>query len=303
MPLVKYDAGLSDLIESTEAERIGGRHQFTEGPAWHPDGYLVYSDIPADRICFWTPEGTKTYRKPSGNSNGLIFDRQLRLVACEHGNRRVSRTEKDFAVIALAERYQGKRLNSPNDLVERSDGSIYFTDPPYGVEAKDRELDLQGVYRISPPGEIGVKDQFAAFRAVGDVVLAAGDFEKPNGLAFSPDESILYIDDSGRKHIRAFTVHADGSLSGSRVFAEMPSNFPGSPDGLKIDTDGRVWCTGPEGVWVFDRTGKRLGILDLPEKPSNCCWGDPDRHTLFVTARSSVYRVRTRVAGVDVLGD
>jgi gluconolactonase len=287
MPLVKYDAGLSELIESTEVERIAGRHEFTEGPAWHPDGYLIFSDIPANRICFWTTEGTKTYRKPSGNSNGLIFDRQLRLVACEHGNRRVSRTEKDFAVVALAERYQGKRLNSPNDLVERLDGSIYFTDPPYGVEAKDRELDFQGVYRIAPDGQLTV---------------GAGDFDKPNGLAFSPDESTLYIDDSSRKHIRAFTVHADGSLSNSRVFADMPSKFPGSPDGMKIDTDGRVWCTGPEGVWVFDPTGKRLGILDLPEKPSNVCWGDPDRRTLFITARSSVYRVRACVAGLDVLG-
>ncbi len=284
MPLVKYDAGLSKLLESTEIERIAGQHQFTEGPAWHLDGYLLFSDIPADRICFWTSEGTKTYRKPSGNSNGLIFDRQVRLIACEHGNRRVSRTEKDFAVIALAERYQGKRLNSPNDLVERSDGTIYFTDPPYGVEAKDRELDFQGVYRIAPDGQLTV---------------VAGDFDKPNGLAFSPDESILYIDDSSRKHIRAFIVQADGSLTDSRVFAEMPSNFPGSPDGMKIDTDGRVWCTGPEGVWVFDPTGKRLGILDLTEKPSNVCWGEPDRRTLFITARSSVYRVRARDAGVN----
>jgi gluconolactonase len=286
MPLVKYDAGLSELIESTEVERIAGRHEFTEGPAWHPDGYVIYSDIPADRICYWTSEGTKTYRKPSGNSNGLIFDRQLRLVACEHGNRRVSRTEKDFAVIALADRYQGKRLNSPNDLVERSDGSIYFTDPPYGVEAKDRELNFQGVYRIATDGQLTV---------------VAGDFEKPNGLAFSPNESTLYIDDSGRKHIREFTVASDGGLADCRVFAEMPSNFPGSPDGMKVDTDGRVWCTGPEGVWVFDPTGKRLGILDIPEKPSNCCWGDADRRTLFITAKSSVYRVRARVAGGDVV--
>ncbi len=286
MPLVKYDAGLSALVESAAVERISGRHEFTEGPAWHPDGYLLFSDIPADRICFWTDEGTKTFRKPSANSNGLVFDRQFRLVACEHANRRVSRTETDFAVIALAERFRGKRLNSPNDVVVRSDGSIYFTDPPYGVEAKDRELDFQGVYRIGPDGEL---------------TLADDDFDKPNGLAFSPDEQTLYIDDSGRKHIRAFTVHADGSLTDNRVFAEMASNSPGSPDGMKIDNDGRVWCAGPEAVWVFDPNGKRLGILDLPEKPSNCCWGDPDRRTLFITARSSVYRVRTRVAGVDVL--
>jgi gluconolactonase len=284
MVIVKYDAGLSELLEAQEVERIAGRHQFTEGPAWHPDGYLVYSDIPADRICFWTGEGVKTYRKPSGNSNGLIFDRQLRLVACEHGNRRVSRTEGDFAVVALAERFQGKRLNSPNDLVERSDGSIYFTDPPYGVEAKDRELDFQGVFRIAPDGQLSV---------------AAGDFEKPNGLAFSPDERTLYIDDSSRRHIRAFRVAPDGTLSDGRAFADMQSTEPGSPDGMKVDADGRVWCTGAEGVWVFDPSGRRLGILAIPEKPSNCCWGDRDRRTLFITAKSSVYRLRTRVASLN----
>jgi gluconolactonase len=228
----------------------------------------------------------KTYRKPSGNSNGLIFDRSLRLVACEHGNRRVSRTEADFAVIALAERFQGKRINSPNDLVERSDGSIYFTDPPYGVEAKDRELDFQGVYRVAPDGQL---------------TLVASDFEKPNGLAFSPDEQTLYVDDSGRRHIRAFRVAPDGTLFDGCLFAKMDSTEPGSPDGMKIDMDSRVWCAGAEGVWVFDAVGTRLGILAMPEKPSNCCWGDSDRRTLFITARSSVYRVRTRVPGVDVL--
>jgi gluconolactonase len=286
MALIKHDAGLSELLDTPDVERIAGRHQFTEGPAWHADGYLVYSDIPADRICFWTAEGVKTYRTPSGNSNGLIFDRQLRLVACEHGNRRVSRTEADFAVVAIAERFQGKRLNSPNDLVERSDGTVYFTDPPYGVESKDRELDFQGVFRIAPDGQLSV---------------VAGDFDKPNGLAFSPDERTLYIDDSARRHIRAFRVAPDGTLSEGRRFADMQSTELGSPDGMKIDADGRVWCTGAEGVWVFDASGNRLGILAVPEKPSNCCWGDRDRRTLFITAKSSVYRVRTRVAGVDVL--
>jgi gluconolactonase len=283
---VKFDKGLSGLMESPGVERIAGGHQFTEGPAWHPGGYLIYSDIPADRICFWTDEGVKSYRKPSGNSNGLIFDRTLRLVACEHGNRRVSRTELDFAVIAIAERFQGRRLNSPNDLVEHSDGSIYFTDPPYGVEARDRELDFQGVYRIAPDGELQ---------------LIAKDFEKPNGLAFSPDEQTLYIDDSARRHIRAFCVLSGGGVTDDGFFAEMQSNEPGSPDGMKVDAEGRVWCTGPEGVWVFDPAGDCIGILPVPEKPSNCCWGDPDRRTLFITARSSVYRVRTKVSGVDVL--
>jgi gluconolactonase len=286
MTQVKYDAGLSPLVEMDSFERIAGGHQFTEGPAWHPDGYLLYSDIPANRICFWTGEGVKTYREPSGNSNGLVFDRRLRLVACEHGNRRVSRTEHDWAVVPIAERYQGKRLNSPNDVVVRRDGTIYFTDPPYGVEAKDRELDFQGVFRLAPDGELAI---------------VASDFDKPNGLAFSPDERTLYIDDSARRHIRAFNVDADGSLRNGSLFAEMPSSAPGSPDGMKVDIDGRLYVAGPEGLWVFDPSGKRLGILDIPEKPSNCCWGDADRRTLFITAKSSVYRVRMKTPGVDVL--
>ena len=283
MSIVKYDAGLSKLLDSPEIERIAANHQFTEGPVWHPDGYLLYSDIPADRICFWSSEGVKTYRQPSGNSNGLALDRELRLIACEHGNRRVSRTERDFAVIPLADRYNGKRLNSPNDVVVRSDGLVYFTDPPYGCPEGQRELDFQGVFCTSPAGETRV---------------VVSDMDKPNGLAFSPDESILYIDDSGRRHVRAFRVHPDGSLSEGRLFAEMHSAAPGSPDGMKIDFEGRVYVTGAEGVWVFAPAGQRLGILATPEKPSNCCWGDADYRTLFVTARSSVYRVRMNVAGV-----
>jgi gluconolactonase len=283
MSVIKYDVGLSKLLESDSVERIAGGHEFTEGPAWHPDGYLIYSDIPANRICFWTREGVKTYRSPSGNSNGLVFDRQLRLVACEHGNRRVSRTETDWAVITLADRFEGKRLNSPNDVVVKSDGAIYFSDPPYGCPEGQRELDFQGVYRISPDGEL---------------TLVVRDFDKPNGLAFSPDESTLYIDDSGRRHVRAFTVRADGSLTDGRVLAEMHSTAAGSPDGMKLDVDGRLYVAGPEGVWVFDPAGRRLGIIATPEKPSNCCWGDADRRTLFITARSSVYRVRLSVPGV-----
>ena len=281
---VKYDAGLSKLVESDSIERIAGNHQFTEGPVWHPDGYLLYSDIPANRICFWSSEGVKTYRQPSGNSNGLTLDRERRLVACEHGNRRVSRTERDFAVIPLAERFNGKRLNSPNDVVVRSDGSVYFTDPPYGCPDGQRELDCQGVFCVSPTGELR---------------LVVGDMDKPNGLAFSPDESVMYIDDSGRKHVRAFRVHPDGSLTDGQLFAEMQSNALGSPDGMKVDVEGRVYVTGAEGVWAFDPAGRRLGILATPEKPSNCAWGESNRRTLFITARSSVYRVRMNVAGAS----
>ena len=282
MAIVKYDAGLSKLLDCREVKRIAAGHQFTEGPAWHPDGYLLYSDIPANRICFWSSEGVKTYRRPSGNSNGLLFDHDLRLIACEHGNRRVSRIEPDGACIAIAERFAGKRLNSPNDVVLKSDGSIYFTDPPYGCPEDQRELSLQGVFRITPDGEL---------------TLLIDDMEKPNGLAFSPDESVFYVDDSAQRLIRAYDVREDGTPTNGRVFARMESEALGSPDGMKVDVEGRLYVTGPEGTWVFDSAGARIGILVTPEKPSNCCWGEPDLQTLFITARSSVYRVRMNVTG------
>lgn len=274
---------LTDLL-SEQLERIATGFQFTEGPVWHPDGYLLFSDIPADRIYKWTPpDKLEVFRQPSGNSNGLTLDRQGRLIACEHGNRRVSRTEANGRVVPLATHYQGKRLNSPNDVVVKSDGSIYFTDPPYGVQPEERELDFQGVYCIAPDGTL---------------ILVADDFERPNGLAFSPDERILYIDDTVRRHVRAFDLRPDGTLANGRVFAEMNSPVPGGPDGMKLDVEGNLYVTGPGGVWLFDPHGRHLGILVTPEKPANLAFGDEDRRTLYITARTSVYRVRTRLPGV-----
>lgn len=276
-------ASLAGLVEG-EPERVATGFQFTEGPLWHPDGYLLFSDIPANQIRKWTPGGEVTiFREPSGNSNGLTFDRQGRLIACEHGNRRVSRTEKDGTIVTLADRYQGKRLNSPNDVVVKSDGSIYFTDPPYGVRPEDRELDFQGVYRWAPDGTL---------------TLLVDDFEKPNGLAFSPDEKTLYIADTDRRHVRAFDVQPDGTLANGRTFAELKSDAPGGPDGMKVDVEGNLYVTGPGGTWVFDPTGKHLGTIVTPEAPANCAWGDADGKTLYLTARTSVYRVRVKVAGV-----
>lgn len=282
MPIIKHDSGLSELIASTEVERVASNHEFTEGPVWHADGYLLYSDIPANRIWFWTDEGAKVFRTPSGNSNGLTFDASARLIACEHGTRRVSRTESDGAILAIAERFEGKRLNSPNDVVVRSDGSIFFTDPPYACPDDQRDLPVQGVFCLSPDGHLR---------------LVATDFDKPNGLAFSRDESALYIDDSGRRHVRVCAVASDGTLGPGQLFAEMHSPTVGSPDGMKLDADGRLYVAGAEGVWVFQPTGRLLGILTTPEKPSNCCWGDRDSQSLFITARTSVYRVRTHVRG------
>jgi gluconolactonase len=282
------NADLSALVEPGEPERVASGFQFTEGPVWHPDGYLLFSDIPADTIYKWSPDGgVEKFRSPGGNSNGLTFDRHGRLVACEHGNRRVSLTELDGTTITLAGEYQGKRLNSPNDLVVKSDGSIYFTDPPYGVKPDQRELDFQGVYRVAREGIIA---------------LLADDFEKPNGLAFSPDEKILYIADTDRKHVRAFDVQPDGMLANGRVFAENVSEAGHGPDGMKVDVNGNLYVAAGF-VWIFDSTGKHLGNIVVPEAPANLAFGGPDNKTLFLTARTSLYKVQLKVQGVKVLGD
>ena len=280
------DTDLSALVEPGEPERIATDLEFTEGPVWHPEGYLLFSDIPANTIYKWTPDGKpEKFRSPSGNSNGLTFDRQGSLVACEHGNRRVSRTEPDGAIVTLADKYQGKRLNSPNDVVVKSDGSIYFTDPPYGVQPDQRELDFQGVYRIAPDGTL---------------TLLVDDFDKPNGLAFSPDEKALYVCDTARKHVRAFDVQPDGTLANDRIFVDLSSKQQHGPDGMKVDVNGNLYVTSGV-VWVFDNTGKHLGDIATPEAAANCAFGGPGNKTLFITARPSVYCVQLKVQGVKVL--
>ena len=286
-----YDSAIRQIVpDEAPLERIGAGLGFTEGPVWCRDR-LLFSDIPRNRIVRWRmlgegPEIT-TFRSPSGNSNGLSLDRSGRLIACEHSTRRVTRTETDGSVSAIAERYQGRRLNSPNDVVVRSDGSIYFTDPAYGLPrlSVGKELPHNGVYRLAPDGEL---------------VLLADDFEGPNGLAFSPDETVLYVDDSARSHIRAFDVSPEGSLSNGRLFIDMRSPEAGAADGMKVDQQGNVYSTGPGGIWVIAPNGKCLGRLVLPELPANLAWGDADWRTLYLTARSSVYRLRVAVPGVPV---
>ena len=285
---------LKTLVESGDPELLATGFQFTEGPVWHPDGFLLFSDIPADRVHRWTPTGlVDVWRKPSGNSNGLTLDRENRLVACEHGNRRVSRGGAGASVDSLADRYEGKRLNSPNDLVVKSDGTVYFTDPPYGITpsesspySKVQEQPCNGLYRILTDGTVD---------------LLVDDFDRPNGLAFSPGESILYVDDSPRRHVRAFDVRADGSLTNARIFAGMDHPQPGSPDGMKIDVDGNLYVAGATGVWVFEPDGACLGVVVTPERPANCAWGDDDRKSLYITARTSLYRIRTRVPGLPTV--
>jgi gluconolactonase len=274
---------LKSLIEPGDPEQIASGFQFTEGPVWRPEGYLIFSDISASRMYTWSPDGTvAVWREPSGNSNGLTLDTTGRLLVCEHGNRRVSRTEANGTVVMLADSYGGKRLNSPNDIVVKSDGTIYFTDPPYGIQPEQQEQPCNGLYRIHPDGELE---------------LLIDDFDRPNGLAFSPDESVLYVDDSPRRHVRAFDVRPDGSLANSRIIADMDHPQPGSPDGMKIDEAGHLFVTGATGVWVFEPSGECLGVIVMPERPANCAWGGSDRRTLYITARSSLYRVRVTTPG------
>jgi gluconolactonase len=263
-------------------EKLSGDFKFTEGPVWvAANNELRFSDIPANRIVRFHDGKFTTFRTPSNNSNGLTLDKQGRLIACEHGLRRVTRTEADGTLSVLAERYEGKRLNSPNDGVVKSDGAIYFTDPPYGVKQEERELNFQGVYRISPDGKA--------------LTLLVKDFIKPNGLAFTPDEKILYVNDTEGGHIRAFDVAADGMLSNGRVFAKTPG-----ADGMKVDSEGNVYCTSATGVMVFDRGGKHLGTFSAAEQPANCAFGDADWKSLYMTCRSGLYRVRLAVPGVKV---
>jgi gluconolactonase len=267
-------------------EKVAGGFQFTEGPVWVPEeSSLLFSDIPANRILRLSPNRlVEPYREPSGHSNGLTRDRQGRLISCEHGNRRVSRTERDQSITILADEFQGKRLNSPNDVVVKSDGAIYFTDPACGISTVQQEQPIEGVYRLSPDGK--------------DLSLVATQLARPNGLAFSPNEEVLYIADSAQKRILALKVNDDGLLCEPSLFHVMESRTPGAPDGLKVDTEGRVFCAGPGGIWVLDARGQYLGTIPTPEKPSNCAWGDEDWRTLYITAVSSVYRIRVRTQGV-----
>jgi gluconolactonase len=288
--------GLDAIVPTdVKIERIAAGFLFTEGPLWTGDR-LLFADIPNGRIASWRPlpEGPEltTFRSPSNLANGLTFDRERRLIACEGGQRRLTRTEAGGRVTVLADTYEGKRINSPNDVVVAADGSIYFSDPFWAqsfpnspVKPTDRELSFAAVFRIAPDGSLSI---------------AADDFEFPNGLGFSPDGKTLYVDDTRRFHVRAYDVRPDGSLANGRLFADMKSSDPGVPDGMKVDTQGNLYVTGPGGVWVFAPSGEPLGRIVTPEVPANVAFGDADWRSLYVTARTSVFRVRLNVAGVSV---
>jgi gluconolactonase len=269
-------------------ERLYASARWTEGPVYYPAGrYLLFSDIPNDRLLRWDePSGAVSiFREPSGYANGHTLDPLGRLVTCEQGNRRVTRTEHDGSVTVLADRFNDKRLNSPNDVVVRADGSFWFTDPSYGIDSDyegnkaDSEIGACHVYRIDPGGQLEI---------VGD------DFERPNGLAFTADQQRLFIVDTRRKHIRTFEVTAENRLTGGDVFCECTA---GTFDGIRFDDAGRLWAATYEGLHCFAADGSLIGKMLLPEITSNLTFGGRKRNHLFVTASSSVYSLRMNVAG------
>jgi gluconolactonase len=288
-----------DLVaEDAEVEQLGTGFTFTEGPLWHPDGYLLFSDMPGDVRRRWTEqEGVTEVANPSNKGNGMTWDLDGRLLVCEHVTSSLVRMDPDGTGSGrevLATHYDGRELNSPNDVVVKSDGTIYFTDPTYGrmpgfgIE-RDQDLDFQGVYRLPPGGS-------------GDALeLVVDDFAQPNGLCFTADERTLYINDTDRAHIRVFDVQEDGSLTGGDVLAENIGTGDLETgelvDGMKLDEHGNIWVTGPKGVWVFSPEGEHLGVVEVPENVGNINWGGPDWSWLFIPASTSMYRVQTKVSG------
>ena len=307
--VVRVDAAINQLIGTdAKIEVLASGFQWSEGPVWVPrdGGYLLFSDVPTNTVHKWSDkEGLSTFLKPSGytgigrysdepGSNGLTLDGAGRLISCEHGDRRVSAMTFGEGKITLADRFEGKRLNSPNDVVVHSNGDIYFTDPPYGLPNREKdehqEYGFCGVFRISTTGE---------------VTLVSKELTRPNGLAFSPDEKILYVAQSdGRAPIiRAYDLAEDGSVSNSRVFydaSELAGKLKGSPDGLKVDVSGNLFATGPGGVHVISPEGKLLGRIDTGQATANCCFGDDDRSVLYMTADMYLCRIQTKTRGTSL---
>ena len=268
----------------SEPEAITEGFQFTEGPYWHPDGYLLFSDIPANTIYRWEPGSAESevYIQPSGNSNGITSSPDGALLLAQHSGK-VAQVNQDLTINVLADQYNNSRLNSPNDLVARSDGKIFFTDPPYGVSEEDRELDFSGVYRLDQDGTL---------------TLLFDGFNYPNGIALSPDESTLYVNDSATGQIFQFDLLEDGSVENQSLFASVGErDNTGAADGMKTDSDGRLYSTGPGGLSVFDTEGNRIQLLGFDERITNLTWGGSDYSSLYVTAPNSVYRVQTNVSG------
>jgi gluconolactonase len=300
MPIEQFAPELERILSLDQEVEIlgagyGSQSNPAEGPIWWKEaGYLIFSDIGNDRRLKWSPaEGVTVVKELNGKANGLTRDPQGRLVACESGMRRITRQETSGKITVVADKYEGKRLNFPNDVIVKSDGSVYFTDPwtvPWEPNpAWDQPC--RGVYRVSPD-----------FKKIDRLV---DDFTLPNGLAFSPDESVLYINDSIESHIRVFDVQSDGTLKNDRLFCELKGEGAGTPDGMKLDVEGNVYCTGPKGLWIMDSTGKHLGTVDFMQyaghqQTTNCAWGGDDLKTLFVTTTDSLARIQCKIAGIPV---
>ena len=299
MPIERLSPELECIVSlDQEVEVLGRGFVGGEGPLWWKEGgYLLFSEVRGNRRRKWSPEeGVTVFHEPTKNANGLARDPQGRLIMCEGGTRRVTRMEPDGSITVVANNYHGRRLNRPNDVVVKSDGSIYFTDP--GAPAPGMDLDFAGVYRVSPD--------------LGTINLLVRDFVLPNGLAFSPDERTLYINDSqgvlvrddifrSVGHIRAFDVRANGMLANGRVLCELRGEQSGIPDGMKVDVEGNVYCTGPGGIWIMDSSGKHLGtILTGVEHTTNLAWGGEDWKTLFITTPEILTRIQLKIPGIPV---
>jgi gluconolactonase len=299
--VARLDPALDQLVPaSAKIEKLATGFQFTEGPLWFPEGHLWFSDVMGNVVRQWSPDGKVIeILRPGGGENpdappgsfigpnGMVHDKDGAVLLCQHSNRRIARITKDRKITTLIDKYQGKRLNSPNDLVYKSDGSLYFTDPPYGLPKQDddpqKELKFNGVYRY----------------AHGKLQLIIKDLTRPNGIAFSPDEKTLYIANSDEKHKvwMAYDVKPDGTVANGRVFYDVTAEKDeGLPDGMKVDSKGNLYCSGPGGTWVFSPDGKHIGTIKPPETPANCGWGD-DGKSLYITARTSLYRIKLDVDG------
>ena len=260
-------------------EKVDAGFRFTEGAVWSREGFLLFSDVPNNHIRKLVPgERSSVFRDDSHGANGNTYDAQGRLYSCESKTRRVVRLDKKGKMEVLAEKWEGKRLNAPNDIVVRKDGNIYFTDPAFGDQADTRELSFYGVYHITPKGVMSL------------IAKPAG---RPNGIAFSPNGRILYVDNSDDRNVRAYDVDRNGEVSNERV---VVSNIDGVPDGMKVDEKGNLYITA-KGIAVYTPEGKLLQNIELSETPANCAFGDPDLQTLYITARTSLYRIRLNVKG------
>ena len=295
MAIQVRDGRLRGVVdESATLDQLAGDFRFTEGPIWHPrEEHLTFSDIPGNRLYRWSEAGgLSVLREPSNMANGNTYDGEGRMLTCEHATSRVTRTQPDGGVIVLASHYQGKELNSPNDIVVRRDGTVWFTDPTYGRAdgvglARPPQLDFRGVFRMGPNGE--------------NLTAVCADFDMPNGLAFTPDQKHLYVADTPRKHVRRFAVDENGQLRGGEVFAESTGEGPGAPDGLKTDRAGNVFCAGPGGVHIYHPADAAcLGVIETPAFCANFTWGGGDMRTFFLTASKGLYRMRVKVSGIPL---